>query len=390
MSLLRLFRPLSHRTRTTARCLTSDAIDAATWNPPRASYQRVMLPDDANTVGNVHGGTILKMIEQCGYIAATRHTNSSSDGDGEENHRRHGRCARVECVDFREPMHVGEVAKLEAEVRYASRASMEVRVTVTAENVFTGEERTTNRAVLWYVAKSNRLEGGVAGPLPQVPGLTAQDVEEGRRRYEAQKRARAMELAAATAADRDNSKLIADRAATCLGSTLTESPPAVDAARTSTSHLSQLILPSDAATSSGTVFGGVIMKLMDNAAAICAMRHCRTNAVTARLGALNFDHPVHSGDLVYVTARPVFSSGRSMEIEVTVEAEALASTSRAARTASGVGDGRMRTTHGFLTFVSLADDGKVLPLPPVVPKTAEERSQFEAGRNRYNERKSKR
>ena len=56
---------------------------------------RVMLPDDANPAGNVHGGTILKMIEQAGYIAATKYTNRNSKGDAS-----FGVVARIDHMDF--------------------------------------------------------------------------------------------------------------------------------------------------------------------------------------------------------------------------------------------------------------------------------------------------
>ena len=75
------------------------------------------------------------------------------------------------------------------------------------------------------------------------------------------------------------------------------------------------MLPSDC-TSTGIVFGGVVMKLMDNAAGIAASRHCRSNVVTASLDALDCMALIHNGDLVHVTATPLFTSSRSLEIEV--------------------------------------------------------------------------
>ncbi|MGH0185195.1 UNVERIFIED_CONTAM: hypothetical protein FKN15_029437 [Acipenser sinensis] len=91
-----------------------------------------MRPDDANIVGNVHGGTILKMIEEAGGIISTRHCNTQS-GD---------RCvaalARVERTDFLHPMLIGEVAHVSAELTYTSRHSVEVQVNVMAENILTG------------------------------------------------------------------------------------------------------------------------------------------------------------------------------------------------------------------------------------------------------------
>ncbi|KAG9462284.1 hypothetical protein GDO78_014470, partial [Eleutherodactylus coqui] len=92
---------------------------------------RIMRPDDANIAGNVHGGTILKMIEEAGAIISTRHCNSQS---GEK-------CvaalARVERTDFLSPMSIGEVGHVSAEISYTSKHSVEVQVNVMAENILT-------------------------------------------------------------------------------------------------------------------------------------------------------------------------------------------------------------------------------------------------------------
>ncbi|XDV48541.1 hypothetical protein PO909_017940 [Leuciscus waleckii] len=94
---------------------------------------RIMRPDDANIVGNVHGGTILKMIEEAGCIISTRHCNSQN-GD---------HClaalARVERTDFLYPMFIGEVAHVSAEITYTSKHSVEVQINVLSENIVTGQ-----------------------------------------------------------------------------------------------------------------------------------------------------------------------------------------------------------------------------------------------------------
>ena len=104
-----------------------------------------MLPDDTNPLGNVHGGTILKLIEQAGAIVSARHCNSDS---GKTLGPLITVLARVEHMDFYEPMYVGEVAQLHAAVTYASPHSVEVTVDVWAENVLTGRRRHTNTATL--------------------------------------------------------------------------------------------------------------------------------------------------------------------------------------------------------------------------------------------------
>ena len=148
-----------------------------------------MLPDDTNPLGNVHGGTILKLIEQAGAIVSGRHCNTTSD---EEKIPLVTVLARVEHMDFYQPMYVGEIAQLHAAVTYTSPHSVEVTVDVWAENVLTGRRRHTNTATLWYVAfptTGNDLMVKVS-PVPQLKGLSSEAASAGLKRYKAQKSSR--------------------------------------------------------------------------------------------------------------------------------------------------------------------------------------------------------
>ncbi len=109
---------------------------------------RLMGPQDANISGNVHGGVILKMIEQAGLIVSTRHCNvmrrheSTSEDEFEQ-------CVaglvRVEKTDFVQPMYIGEVAQLHAEITHTAYHSMEVQVRVWAEDVMHGKDEEDKR-----------------------------------------------------------------------------------------------------------------------------------------------------------------------------------------------------------------------------------------------------
>ena len=120
------------------------------------------------------------------------------------------------------------------------------------------------------------------------------------------------------------------------------------------------------------------MKVLDTAAGICAVRHCRSPAVTACLDAINFDYPILNGEVYFVIAEMIFTSERSMIIEVRVEAEGLLS-----------GSHRI-TNSAFFTFVCLSKTGKVCSVPPLKPQSEEEKAKFEEGRIRYEEHKRKR
>ncbi len=117
----------------------------------------------------------------------------------------------------------------------------------------------------------------------------------------------------------------------------------------------------------GNVHGGVIMKLIDTAAGIVAVRHARANAVTASIDRLDFHHPVYVGDLVTLKASLNFVGRTSMEVGVRVEAE-------------NVITGVVRhTASAYLTFVALGPDGHPIPLPPLILETkAEKRRNGEA------------
>jgi acyl-CoA hydrolase len=133
--------------------------------------------------------------------------------------------------------------------------------------------------------------------------------------------------------------------------------------------LAQLMLPDDA-NPSGDVHGGVVMKLVDTAAGIAAMRHARSRVVTATIDSMTFDAPVHIGDLLHLVARLTWTGRTSMEIEVIVEAENIL---------AGV---RRRTSTAYLVYVALDADGKPRPIPPLTPETDDEQTRWTAAERR--------
>ena len=167
---------------------------------PQGSVEvsRIMTPDDTNIAGNVHGGTIMKMIGEAGAIIATRHCNCNRHAN--DSPPVWAVIARVEKTDFVKPMFVGEVATIHADLTYSSKHSLEVQVLVFAENLAHGgidSHKLTNKACLWYVPVKHceamdGLKRNSFTPV-EVPPLkykSKEDEEAGRKRYEAQVKAR--------------------------------------------------------------------------------------------------------------------------------------------------------------------------------------------------------
>ncbi len=138
--------------------------------------------------------------------------------------------------------------------------------------------------------------------------------------------------------------------------------------------MAELMLPHQA-NPSGYVHGGEIMKLMDNAAGVVALRHTRMNVVTARVEDINFINPVKVGDLVLVHAFLSFVGHSSMEVRVKVETEDPTS------------GRRQQALTAYFIYVALDKMGKPARVPALIITTEEGEILFEEGRKRYETRK---
>jgi acyl-CoA hydrolase len=141
--------------------------------------------------------------------------------------------------------------------------------------------------------------------------------------------------------------------------------------------LGQQMLPDDA-NPSGDVHGGVVMKLVDTAAGLAAMRHARSRCVTAVMDSMTFEAPVHIGDLLHLDAHLTWTGRTSMEIEVLVEAENI------------IAGTRRRTSTAYLVYVALDAEGSPAPVPPLIVSSDQERAKWEAAERRRAVRLSNR
>jgi acyl-CoA hydrolase len=144
-----------------------------TPKPSSASHvmlSRQMEVTDANIAGNVHGGSIMKMVDTAAGLAAAKHCGGLAV------------TAAMDEMTFIEPVYLGEVVTVKASVNEAFHTSMEVGVRVEAENVATGRRVHTSSAYLVFVAIDDQGK-----PRP-VPPLLAETDEERQRQKEARLR----------------------------------------------------------------------------------------------------------------------------------------------------------------------------------------------------------
>ncbi len=126
----------------------------------RIQLAQLMQPEHANNLGNVHGGWIMKLADEAGALASTRHAAHRTV------------TVAIDRMVFRQPIHIGDLVLFNAEVTYAGRTSMEVEVDVIAENPITGQQTHTNAAYIVYVAVDDK------GRPTRVPPLLAETPEE--------------------------------------------------------------------------------------------------------------------------------------------------------------------------------------------------------------------
>jgi uncharacterized protein (TIGR00369 family) len=126
----------------------------------RITISQLMHPEHANLLGHVHGGWIMKLVDEAGALTCMRHA------------QRKVVTVAIDSMTFRQPIKIGDLVILNAEVTYTGRTSMEVEVQVLAENTITGERMNTNAAYLVYVALDD------AGRPTSVPPLQAETEEE--------------------------------------------------------------------------------------------------------------------------------------------------------------------------------------------------------------------
>lgn len=132
----------------------------------------LMMPEHSNNMGHVFGGVILSMMDKTAAIAAFRHSRAGVV------------TVSIDRVDFREPIHLGDLVVMKASINYVGKSSMEVGVRVEAEDLLTGIRRHTNSCYLTFVAVDRN------GRPIEVPQIQPETDDEKRRNAAAHERRR--------------------------------------------------------------------------------------------------------------------------------------------------------------------------------------------------------
>jgi acyl-CoA hydrolase len=144
----------------------------------RASVVRLMVPTDANFMGNVFGGSILAEIDRVAYVTAMRHSKNQCV------------TASFDRADFIAPVHVGEVVDFDARVTFTGRTSMEIWVRVQAEPGSGGPPHLVVEAFVTMVAVDAAGTPVAVPPLQLTSEQERRRFEEGRARMEARRQTR--------------------------------------------------------------------------------------------------------------------------------------------------------------------------------------------------------
>ncbi len=126
----------------------------------------LMTPDMANFAGNVHGGTILKLLDQVAYACASRYAS------------RYVVTLSVDQVMFRQPIYVGELVTFLAAVNHTGTSSMEIGIRVVAENIRTQDKRHVNSCFFTMVAVDDARKPVPVPPLQPATPVEARRFEE--------------------------------------------------------------------------------------------------------------------------------------------------------------------------------------------------------------------
>lgn len=297
----------------------------------RVQILEFVMPQHANSLGNLHGGWMMSWMVTAGTLCATRLARGPVV------------LGAIDGLHFLHPVRVHQIVLLDAWAEFVGTSSIEVAVEVHAESPETGERRPTTRSYMAFVAVDP--EGR---PRPVPTPLEPADRRE-RRLWEEARLRREARL----------SDLRRERA------TLREPAP-----RHRFLAESLHIVQPEEAVHGNLMFGGRLLKALDELAGLVAVRYTRGVTVTASLDAMGFYRPIRVGDVLLLRAGLNFVGRTSLEVGVDVVVEHP----RTGR--------RFYASRALFTFVHLGPDLRPCPVPPFTPETPEEEARWREAEER--------
>lgn len=126
----------------------------------------------------------------------------------------------------------------------------------------------------------------------------------------------------------------------------------------------------------GRLFGGILMQWLDDVAGLVAMRHARSNVITASVDNLRFIHGAYQKDVIVIIGKTTYVGNTSMEIRVDTYVESM--------------DGMRRPINrAYFTMVSMDENDRPMRVPRLILETEEERAEWEAGQKRREMREKR-
>lgn len=285
-----------------------------------AEMVQYVFPQHAGAPGQIYGGRMMEWIVTAGTLAASRLARGPVA------------LGAMDDIDFLHPVRVGEIAILRARVEWVGRTSLEVAVRVFSENPVTGERNPTLSSHLAFVAID---EAG--RPRPVGARVAAADGDESRVIEAAHARREVRGVRRALRAERSGE------------------PPDESTGFRWRFEASRFVFPEDALHGS-LMFAGKLLMIVDETAAVLAVRYARAPLATASVDALEFHAPIGVGDVLIMRGALNRVGARSMEIGLQVLTEV-----------PFTGEVR-QTCTAYLTFVKLRGSGGTLtPLHPSTP-----------------------
>lgn len=278
-------------------------------------------PTDIGFSGSVDAGTVLEWVDKAAYAAAVGWAKTYCV------------TAYVGNIHFADPVNVGDMVEVRAQLVYTGRSSMHIKTVVSSGDPQSGEVHMRSSCLVVFVSVD---ENGKPTPVQQ---LVPAD-EEGQRELEYAK-------------SRIEVRQELQRSS--------EHVEFTDAGTAERIVLRFLAAPMDV-NWGGKVHGGIVMRWIDEAAYVCSSRWCGRPTVSVFSGGIQFFRPLHIGDLVEVEARLVYTGNKGMHVAVHV------------RSGDPKASELELTTYSLTVMVARDESGTAVPIKPWVPVSDEDKT----------------